>query len=170
MRLTTECLIMRGPRADDLDAMFAIFSDPATMKHWSTLPHTDKAVTQASLDDRIASFAQAPTYFQIEMAGRLIGCAGLYKSDEIGFILHRAFWRQGIVSEAMRAIIPYLFATTGLLQLTADVDPGNAASIGLLKRLGFCETHRAANTYLIGGVWYDSVYLALPRSAGLPGD
>ncbi len=165
MRLTTDRLILRGPRADDLDAMFAIFGDPATMKHWSTLPHADISVTQAALADRIARFAEAPTYFQIEMAGQLVGCTGLYKGDEIGFILHRAYWRQGIVSEAMRAIIPYLFATTDLPQLTADVDPGNAASLGLLHSLGFTETRRAARTFFIGGVWYDSVYLALPRPA-----
>lgn len=163
MRLTTERLILRGPRADDLDAMFAIFSDPAAMKHWSTLPHADKSVTEVRLDARIAQFAAAPTYFQIEMDRHLIGCAGLFKDNEVGFILHPAYWRQGIVTEAMRAIIPYLFATTDLSHLTADVDPANAASIGLLTRLGFTETHRAARTYFIGGVWYDSVYLALPR-------
>ncbi|ARU00567.1 GNAT family N-acetyltransferase [Yoonia vestfoldensis] len=163
MRLTTDRLILRGPRADDLEAMFAIFSDPATMKHWSTLPHADRSVTQAALTQRIAAFAASPTYFQIEMQGNLIGCAGLYKNTEIGFILQRGFWRQGIVSEAMRAIIPYLFATTDLPQLTADVDPGNAASIGVLHGLGFRETHRAAKTYFIGGIWYDSVYLALQR-------
>jgi ribosomal-protein-alanine N-acetyltransferase len=168
MRLTTERLILRGPRADDLDAMFAVFSYPATMKFWSTPPHPDKSVTRKSLDHRIASFAEAPTYFQIEMDGRLIGCAGLYKGDEIGFILHSAFWRQGIVSEAMRAIIPYLFATADIPQLTADVDPHNAASIGLLKTLGFAETHRATNTFFIDGAWYDSVYLALPRPSDLP--
>jgi ribosomal-protein-alanine N-acetyltransferase len=163
MQLTTDRLILRAPRADDLGAMHAIFSDPAAMKHWSTLPHADITETRALLDARIASFASAPTYFQIEKAGQLVGCAGLYRNDEVGFILHPAHWRQGIVAEAMQCIIPHLFATTDLPQLTADVDPQNKASLALLTRLGFHETHRASRTFLIGGIWYDSIYLALPR-------
>ena len=48
-------------------------------------------------------------------------------------------------------------------ELTADVDPDNAASIGLLKSLGFRETHRAERTMQIRGQWCDSVYFALRR-------
>jgi len=66
------------------------------------------------------------------------------------------------VSEAMRALIPHLFAG-GLTRLTADADPRNAASIGLLTSLGFTETHRADRTYCIAGEWSDSVYFTLDR-------
>jgi ribosomal-protein-alanine N-acetyltransferase len=65
----------------------------------------------------------------------------------------------------MIAIIPHLFEITAHSQLTADADPNNAASVGILKSLGFRETHRAKNTFCIDGVWSDSVYLALPRPA-----
>mgnify|MGYP003347797219 CR=1 FL=1 len=44
-----------------------------------------------------------------------------------------------------------------------DVDPRNKASIRLLERLGFAETHRAARTWLVGEEWCDSVYFALTR-------
>jgi ribosomal-protein-alanine N-acetyltransferase len=43
------------------------------------------------------------------------------------------------------------------------VDPNNAAALNLLRKLGFIETGRAEKTFLVGGVWYDSIYLALPR-------
>ena len=67
----------------------------------------------------------------------------------------------------MEAIVPHLFATTEVEALTADVDPRNAASLGLLRSLGFVETGRARNTFCIADEWSDSVYLALAR-AGRP--
>jgi RimJ/RimL family protein N-acetyltransferase len=45
--------------------------------------------------------------------------------------------------------------------LTADVDPRNAASIKLLERCGFIETHRAAGTWQVGDELCDSVYFRL---------
>ena len=103
------------------------------------------------------------TYFVIEMDGRVIGTAGMHKTDEVGFLLHPDYWRQGIVSEAMNAIIPYLFEVTDHAQLTADADPRNDASVGILKSLGFQETHRAEKTFCVNGEWSDSVYFALQR-------
>lgn len=163
MRLKTDRLLLREPLASDLDAMFATYSDPRAMRYWSTLPHDDPAITRDLLDRRVAAWASAPVNFQITMNGRYIGNAGNFQGDEVGFMLHPDFWRLGILTEAMQAIIPYLWDATEHFQLTADVDPDNAASLGLLKKLRFYETHRATNTFCIGGVWYDSVYLALQR-------
>jgi RimJ/RimL family protein N-acetyltransferase len=50
-----------------------------------------------------------------------------------------------------------------LAQLTAEVDPRNAASLRLLAKLGFRETHRAVRTLLWKDEWCDSIYLARPR-------
>lgn len=163
VKLTTKRLILRGPRPDDIDAMVAIYRDPRAMKYWSTPPHSGAPQTRAQLARKIAYFAENPTDFIIEKDGRMIGHAGLYRTTEVGFILHPDHWRQGIVTEAMQAIIPHLWAVTDHAQLTADVDPLNAASVALLKRLGFVETHRAARTFCLEGVWADSVYFALQR-------
>jgi ribosomal-protein-alanine N-acetyltransferase len=161
----TERLILRGPQAGDLDDMFAIYSDPRAMQYWSTAPHESRAVTQRSLEWRLNDWHSRKTYFQIELDGRLIGNAGNHVDNEVGFILHPDHWRKGIITEAMGAIIPFLWANTDHTELTADADPLNTASVGLLTSLGFTETHRAKGTFCIDGVWSDSVYLALPRPA-----
>ena len=163
MTLHTKRLILRGARQYDLLDLYAVFSNPRAMAYCSTAPHDSPACTQQNLDRLIASGQENPTYFVIEMNGRVIGTAGMHQSDEVGFLLHPDFWRQGIITEAMQAIIPYLFEVTSHSQLTADADPKNSASVGLLKSLGFHETHRAENTFCIEGVWSDSVYFALPR-------
>lgn len=163
MTLRTERLILRAARQDDLMVLYAVFSDRRAMAYWSTGPHDSPARTQQNLDRLIAPGQETLTYFVIEMDRRAIGTAGMYQSDEVGFLLHPDYWRQGIVTEAMRAIVPYLFEVTEHSELTADVDTDNAASVTLLKSLGFHETHRAKSTFCIEGVWSDSVYFALPR-------
>lgn len=161
--IRTERLVLRGPRPGDLDAMCAIYSDPLNMAYWSSPPHPDRATTETMLAEKIAAFDAAPVNFFIEVDGVLVGNAGLYCEWEVGFMLHHPYHRRGYVSEAMRAILPHIWATTKAPYLTADVDPRNAASIGLLQGLGFTETHRASATYCIDGVWVDSIYFSLIR-------
>ena len=161
--IKTDRLTLRAAHSDDLADLHAIYGDRRAMRYWSTPPHEGKSTTKGVLDRQIRAAGQALTYFVIEMDGRVIGNAGNYRGTEVGFILHPDYWRQGIIKEAMQAIIPYLFETTDLPVLTADVDPRNEASVGLLKALGFDETHRAKNTFCIEGEWSDSVYFALQR-------
>ncbi|MEL6570378.1 MAG: GNAT family N-acetyltransferase [Pseudomonadota bacterium] len=161
--LHTKRLFLRGPRASDLDAMFAIYSDPQNMTYWSTPPHPDRDTTQKMLSEKIAAFALSPVNFLIELDGQMIGNAGVFREWEVGFMLHHPFHRQGLVSEAMLAILPYIWATTPAQTLTGDADPHNAASVALFQKLGFHETHRAKDTFCINGVWSDSVYFALDR-------
>ncbi|MCG3267537.1 GNAT family N-acetyltransferase [Yoonia sp. I 8.24] len=168
MTLKTDRLVLREPRPSDLNAMYALYSDLRAMKYWSTAPHADRSVTKALLDRMIASWEESPAYFQMTLDGTYIGNVGNYRGSEVGFILHPDHWRKGYVFEAMQAVIPYLFDITIHPGLTADADPLNAASVGLLRRLGFVETQTAKNTYCINGVWSDSVYLALPRPKNLP--
>lgn len=163
LRITTDRLVLRAPCADDLDDMFAVYSDPVAMRYWSTAPHEDKAVTSELLARRLTAWATAPVNFQVTLDGRYIGNAGNFHRNEIGFMLSPTHWRKGLISEAMKAIIPHLWQATKHKNLFADADPNNDASVGLLKSLGFTETHRAHDTFCIGGVWSDSVYLTLPR-------
>lgn len=165
--LKTERLILRGPRQADLDAMFAIYSDPTNMAYWSTPPHADDATTQKMLSEKIVAFASTPVNFFLEMDGQVIGNAGMFREWEVGFMLHHPYHRQGLLTEAMQAILPHIWATTEAQALTGDVDPRNAASMALFRKLGFRETHREKDTFCIDGVWSDSVYFALDRPNGL---
>lgn len=161
--MRTERLILRAAQQKDLEDLFRMHSDPDAMAYWSTAPHSARSETQAILDKLIAAAKKRLVYFVFEKDGEAIGFGGMHKEFEIGFMLSQAYWRQGFVSEAMNTIIPYLFEETGAPYLTADADPNNAASVGLLKHLGFHETHRAKNTFCINGVWSNSVYFRLDK-------
>lgn len=132
------------------------------MPFWSTEAHRDRAATGRYLAAMVGE-AHHGLDFMLEVDGRVIGKAGAWSTPEIGFLLSRDHWGRGLMEEALRAIIPHLFAVTDVLQLTADVDPRNGASLRLLDRLGFQVTGRAERTFFVYEEWANSVYLALPR-------
>ena len=61
--------------------------------------------------------------------GRAIGTIGVFADQGttirgVGWSLARAFWREGITSEAARGVVPYLLAQPGVDGLEAWVDSG----------------------------------------------
>lgn len=163
MEIRTARLLLRRPRPDDLDAFFWIMSDPRGMRYWSTLPHADREVTRAWLDQKIERTAAGGEDFVIEFEGRVVGDVGAGRLPDFGFMIHPEYWGMGIATEAAAAFIDYAFSNELTDQLLADVDPRNLASLRVLEKLGFARTGEAKNTFLLGDEWCDSIYLALAR-------
>lgn len=159
--IRTERLLLRRARAEDLDRLHAIMRQPRAMAYWSTPPHGSLAETADFLEGMMTIPSGEGEDFAIEHEGRLIGKAGLYRFPDIGYLLDPACWGRGLMREALTAVITRAFAIHDLPRIQADVDPRNTASLGLLARLGFRETHRQARTWLVGEQWCDSVYLVL---------
>ncbi len=55
---------------------------------------------------------------------------------ELGWNTFRAFWGQGIASEAATEVLRYVFEERGEPKATAFVDPGNTQSLRVIARLG----------------------------------
>ena len=161
MEFRTERLILRRARESDLAAMHRVLSDPRAMAYWSSPPHADVEQTREWLASMIAIQSTEGEDFVVELAGKLIGKAGLWRFPEIGFILRSDYWGRGFAQEALSFVLDRAFAIHGLPKVEADVDPRNEASLKLLRRLGFRETGREERTFLVGEQWCDSVYLEL---------
>ena len=105
-----------------------------------------------------------------EPAGeRLIGDIGLFlaedeRSAEIGFTLEPTFQGRGIATGAVRAAIHLLFVGTRVEQVLGITDSRNAASIRLLKRVGFYHRENRHNVFR-GELCLEEVY-ACPRNDG----
>jgi ribosomal-protein-alanine N-acetyltransferase len=162
--LRTTHLVLRRPRAEDAVAMHSILSDPLVMRYWSTLPHASLAESEAWIAGTIAAIeARRSDDFLIERDGAVIGKAGLWNGNELGFLLARGAWGKGYAREAVAAVIGRGITVSGHDEIRAEADPRNEACLRLLQRLGFRETGRAERTWCIGGEWSDSIYLALTR-------
>ena len=163
--LRTARLRLRSATLHDVEAFHAILGDPRAMAYWSTTPHVDREQTRAWVESMVSIPAADGEDFVIERDGRVIGKAGLYRFPEVGYILHPDHWGQGYATEALAAVIDRAFSVHRLPRLVADVDPRNAASLRVLAKLGFVESGRKERTWCVGGVWCDSVYLALTSPA-----
>lgn len=158
--IRTQRLLLRRARMDDAAAMHAIMSDPVAMRYWSTPPHADLAETERWVASMVEDDPAMRDDFMVTLNGQLIGKMGAWRLPEFGFLFDPAHWGKGYALEAMSAFIERR-RSLGSIELTADVDPRNYASIRLLNRCGFVETHRATGTWQVGDELCDSVYFRL---------
>jgi len=80
---------------------------------------------------------------------------GVAQAGAIGYWVGAPFARQGTMTAAVRALIPFCFDTLRLHRLEAACIPGNAASIGLLEKTGFTREGYAREYLCINGAWQD---------------
>jgi len=166
--LTTARLVLRQLREDDAAALFPVLSDPEVMIWWSSGPHTSLAETADYVKGNAAEGqgydCWAITAGDDVALGWVILIDGKPDVKEIGYILHREHWGNGIAREAVSRVIDHGFDDLKLRRIFADTDPENAGSISLIQRLGFqyegrlrgeWETHIGVRDSLIFGLLQD---------------
>jgi [ribosomal protein S5]-alanine N-acetyltransferase len=91
-------------------------------------------------------------------SGTAIGTCLLFRFDEgsaraeLGYVLGRAHWGQGLMHEALSALITTAFGALSLRRLEAEVDPRNLVSAHLLQRLGFVKEGLLRQRWVTKGV------------------
>ncbi len=88
---------------------------------------------------------------------------GVAQAGSIGYWVGAPFARQGYMTAALRALIPFGFGALRLHRLEAACIPSNAASIGLLEKTGFKREGYARQYLCINGVWQDHLLYARLR-------
>jgi RimJ/RimL family protein N-acetyltransferase len=182
--LTTERLVLRAHDATDVGALFALFTDPATMRYWGAPPWTERAQAEAMIERAAAAFA-AREAIRFALApragGAMIGTCTLFAVDaqnrraEMGYILAPAAWGRGLMHEALTALLAWGFGPLGLHRVEADVDPRNVPSVKALERLGFVREGFLRQRWQVAGEVSDSIFLGLlapewaARRGGEPG-
>lgn len=145
--IETERLILRQATMDDANAMFHNWAnDPKVTKYLTWPAHSTPEVTKAILQDWITSYERNDYYqWMIQLKDSNIGPIGsisvvsLDDKDakaEIGYCIGRAWWRQGITTEALGAVIGYLFNKTGIQRIEARHDVNNPHSGAVMRKCG----------------------------------
>jgi ribosomal-protein-alanine N-acetyltransferase len=144
--LETERLLLKRLHPSDAESLFAILADEELTRFYD-----DEAFTQISqAREQIEAWASA---FDARRAIRwgiarrdtdtVVGTCGYYgfhgwhRRASIGYELARSHWRQGIMTEALDAIIGFGFRKVGLNRIQAVMMPRNEGSAMLLEKLGF---------------------------------
>ena len=81
----------------------------------------------------------------------------------LGYWMGRDFAGQGLMTEAVGMVIPFVFDTLGLHRIHAAFLPANTASRRVLEKNGFKEEGFAENYLQIDGKWCDHVLFGLTR-------
>jgi ribosomal-protein-alanine N-acetyltransferase len=137
--IETERLLLRPVAPGDAAELFLVYSDPAAMRHWSDLPHRTVEETAAVIAKKVAGPATAwsiVTRADRQVVG-LVFYLGNQGSPGMGYLLHRARWRQGIMTEAVRAALRYGFTRMGLDRVELWIGSENLASQRVAEHAGF---------------------------------
>jgi ribosomal-protein-alanine N-acetyltransferase len=86
---------------------------------------------------------------------------GVTQSCTLGYWVGAKYARQGYMTAAVRAVIPFVFDSLELHRLEAACLPTNTASIKLLEKTGFQREGLARRYLKINGVWQDHLLYAL---------
>ncbi len=171
-QIETPRLVLREIRASDADATFATFSDAQTMEFYGEAPHQSVEESRAlirAIADWYARRQGIRWGITRRGADEVIGSCGLFKFDEgfsraeTGYELRRAYWRQGIMAEAMRGLLGFGFGAMGLHRIEASVDGANERSQGLLRKLGFTHEGTLRQRFAWQGRFIDEHYFGLLR-------
>jgi len=144
--LTTERLILRPWRESDLTDFYeyASVDGVGQMAGWN--PHRNAEESRMILD----SFIKHKKTFALEHKGKVIGSLGIeeyseenYRSldtlqgREIGYVLSKAYWGQGLMPEAVMAVIKWLFNEEKLDFIIVGHFDWNAQSRRVIEKCGF---------------------------------
>jgi len=86
---------------------------------------------------------------------------GVTQCCALGYWIGERFSGQGYMYDAVRALIPFIFATLGLHRIEAACLPNNEPSKNLLVKTGFRQEGIARRYLQINGEWRDHVLFAL---------
>ena len=150
-------LILRRAQLSDAQAMFDNWaSDPEVTKYLTWPTHESVDISRQVLESWIGQYGSNEFYqWIITLKGedQPIGSISVVSLDnrvekaEIGYCIGSAWWHRGFTSEAMRAVIDYLFDEVGMNRIEARHDPRNPHSGGVMRKCGmqYEGTARAAD-------------------------
>jgi RimJ/RimL family protein N-acetyltransferase len=144
--LETERLLLRHLERDDLESLFALYRDPEIRRYFpdGTLTRDE---TREELEWFLGGHPDDPELglwaTMHKESGEFIGRCGLLPwtiddrpEVEVAYLLARAYWGQGLATEAARAIVGHAFERLDVARLVCLIDPANGASIRVAERIG----------------------------------
>lgn len=174
-RLETERLILRKFTAKDAEPMYRNWaSDNEVTKFLIWPTHANIDVTKHVLEMWVNSYAD-DNYYQWaivvkENGDEPIGSISAIRMNEdiamvhVGYCIGKAWWHQGITSEALKAVITFFFEEVDVNRIEARHDPQNPHSGNVMKKCGlrYEGTMRSADRNNQGIV--DTCYYAILKS------
>jgi ribosomal-protein-alanine N-acetyltransferase len=147
-RLETERLILEPVRSAHAAELFQVYTAPGVAEASDEVPLASVDAMQKHIGGLLREHeARTAMNWAIvfKAEGLVVGKAAVHeiswmnRRGELGFLLDPRFWRRGVMTEAVLAIIEFCFERLRFIKLCAQNTTGNAACHQLLLSLGFCQ-------------------------------
>jgi ribosomal-protein-alanine N-acetyltransferase len=154
-------VILRPPEPRDGDAFVSAVRASRALHHpWAQPP--DDADSFAAWLESGRGPATERCLVVIRDGGGLAGCFGIsqifygpLRSAYLGYFALEPHAGAGYMREGLGLVLRHAFGPLGLHRLEANIQPGNAASIGLVKSAGFRREGFSPRYLKIAGRWRD---------------
>jgi ribosomal-protein-alanine N-acetyltransferase len=172
--LETERFILREFVLDDADDVYNYMSDREVLEFYDVEPYTNIDQAKEELKFEIESFKNKRRLrwgIARKEDNKIIGNCGYhsiikpYFRTEVGYILDKKYWRQGVMTEVLNTVIPYGFENMELNRIEVQLYPENTASVKLTEKLGFEKEGILKEYEFITNKFHDvAVYALLKRN------
>ena len=140
--IKTKRLLLRKYRLSDVQQMFHNYaSDPAVTRFLNWEPYQNVDEVKNFLTASIKEYDSPSIYnWAIEYNGEMIGSISTtYINDrdsacEVGYCIGQAYWNKGLMSEALEAVIGFLFHEVNMHRIMAKHDVDNPASGRVMQK------------------------------------
>ena len=168
--LTTQRLILRAITEKDAREIFRLRSNENVMQYIDRpRPQTtDDALSYINIIVNALKNNEGITWgISLKHNDTLIGTIGFWRLEkenhraEIGYMLDDAFQRQGIMQEALHAVLDFGFNVMLLHSVEANINPMNIASMKILEKNNFVREAHFRENYYYNGKFLDSYVYSL---------
>ena len=130
----------------DAEALHRAYGDPEAMRFWDFPASVDLAQTAKRIEQSLGVSPDRHAAWGVVLKRdppTLVGMVNYHRREpwnrrfEVGYILARPYWRQGLMHEAMIPFIDYCIERLDTHRIEAIIEPGNLDSLRLADRLGF---------------------------------
>jgi RimJ/RimL family protein N-acetyltransferase len=170
--IETTRLILRRFKIEDAEDMYENWaSDPEVTRFLTWPAHSDVEITKKILTDWVSRYEDGGYFnwaMELKEDGAVIGNISVVKLNEdteaadMGYCMSRAYWGRGLMSEALKAVMDYLFDEVGLNRIAACHDVNNPKSGRVMDKAGMKQEGilRAAgknNQGICDEVWHSMI-------------
>ena len=167
--LSTERLNLRKIKPEDAESIYLLLSDPEVIKH-----DTFELFTSVEQAENLISwfndkFEENRSIFWGICLKDNPEIIGLCKCEieipkvraDIGYDLRRDFWNKGIMTEALREVISFVFDDLYINRIEAAVSTENLASVKVLEKIGFVKEGVLRQRSYLNGSCHDMAMLSI---------
>lgn len=164
----TSRLVLNKIETDDVEALYSLFSSSDVVKFYDLERFHERSQAEKLIQlfhSRYDASLGIRWAIRLKSDGALIGTCGFNSWNEkmrnatLGYDLKPSLWCQGIITEALTAVLRGAFAGVlpcgALHRIQADTIPGNVASEKVLLKLGFVEEGLRRDCAFFKGAFYD---------------